>query len=243
MAICMVLAVSMLSACSSDKAATDSYETLTEENVTAYKNSAKSLIEQIVAFSDEQIEEFLKQKDAFTTSALESWKSSKDSLGGYKSITSQVVVESDDIVTVTSEVDFEKAGCTVDLVLEPAMNSLTSMNFSVNETFATQMEKAGLNTLMGLGIVFLMLLFLSFVISLFRFVPKLEAKLTGAGKKEAIPVQKSASAALPEVAEEELADDQELVAVIAAAIAASENTSTDSFVVRSIRKSNKWKRA
>ena len=45
------------------------------------------------------------------------------------------------------------------------------------------------------------------------------------------------------VVEEDLVDDGELVAVIAAAIAASENTSTDSFVVRSIRKSNKWKRA
>ncbi len=36
--------------------------------------------------------------------------------------------------------------------------------------------------------------------------------------------------------EEALTDDVELVAVLAAAIAASENTSPDSFVVRSIRK-------
>ena len=39
------------------------------------------------------------------------------------------------------------------------------------------------------------------------------------------------------------ADDLELVAVISAAIAAYENTSGDSFVVRSIKKSNKWHRA
>ena len=40
-------------------------------------------------------------------------------------------------------------------------------------------------------------------------------------------------------------DDLELVAVIAAAIAAAENTSTDSFVVRSIKKVNKskWRNA
>ena len=36
-------------------------------------------------------------------------------------------------------------------------------------------------------------------------------------------------------------DDLELVAVIAAAIAAAENTSTDGFVVRSIKKVNKSK--
>ena len=55
----------------------------------------------------------------------------------------------------------------------------------------------------------------------------------------------SAEEEIPEVEEEEVIDDGELIAVIAAAIAASENTSTDSFVVRSIRKSKKgnWHRA
>ena len=45
--------------------------------------------------------------------------------------------------------------------------------------------------------------------------------------------------------EEELADDTELVAVIAAAIAAYEGTSTDGFQVRSIKRANtkKWQRA
>ena len=49
-----------------------------------------------------------------------------------------------------------------------------------------------------------------------------------------------------EITEENLTDDLELVAVIAAAIAASEGAaSTDGFVVRSIRKSNakKWQNA
>ena len=40
-------------------------------------------------------------------------------------------------------------------------------------------------------------------------------------------------------AKEELADDTELVAVITAAIAASTGTSSDGFVVRSIRKSKR----
>ena len=39
-----------------------------------------------------------------------------------------------------------------------------------------------------------------------------------------------------ETVEEQLTDDTELVAVIAAAIAAYEGTSTDGFVVRSIRR-------
>ena len=46
------------------------------------------------------------------------------------------------------------------------------------------------------------------------------------------------------VENEELSDDLELVAVISAAIAASEGAaSTDGFVVRSIRRASKWQRA
>ena len=59
------------------------------------------------------------------------------------------------------------------------------------------------------------------------------------------PVSAAPAPAVVPAAEEEkvLTDDLELVAVIAAAIAASENTSPDSFVVRSIRKSkkNNWR--
>ena len=57
-----------------------------------------------------------------------------------------------------------------------------------------------------------------------------------------VPVPAAPAPAEP-VEEEELADDGALVAVIAAAIAASENMSTDGFVVRSIRKSkkNNWR--
>ncbi len=58
------------------------------------------------------------------------------------------------------------------------------------------------------------------------------------------PAQRRIPAA-PVAEEEELADDTELVAVIAAAIAAYEGTSTDGFQVRSIKRAStrKWKNA
>ena len=67
---------------------------------------------------------------------------------------------------------------------------------------------------------------------------------SGSQKKaaQAAPVKAEAEAApaVEEVAEE--ADDLELIAVISAAIAAAEGTSTDGFVVRSIRRrqANRW---
>ena len=61
-------------------------------------------------------------------------------------------------------------------------------------------------------------------------------------KKEEAPKAAPAPAVAAAVEEAEEMDDTELVAVIAAAIAAAEGTTTDGFVVRSIkrRKSNKW---
>ena len=94
--------------------------------------------------------------------------------------------------------------------------------------------------------MFVVLIIISLIISAFGVIPKLEAKMKEK-EKQPIPEPKPAPAVTPAVtAEEELSDDTELVAVIAAAIAAYEGSgSTDGFVVRSIRKSKKsnWQNA
>ncbi len=69
--------------------------------------------------------------------------------------------------------------------------------------------------------------------------------LAAAPAPKAAPAPAAAPVAAPAAEEEELVDDLELVAVITAAIAASTNSSTDSLVVRSIKRAPgaKWKRA
>lgn len=95
------------------------------------------------------------------------------------------------------------------------------------------MKTAAGNTLMGMGTVFLVLIFISCIISLFGFIPKLLGNRTK-GKTESIT--ENTPVPVNTESENNLKDDSELIAVIAAAIAASEQTSTDSFVVRSIRR-------
>ena len=120
---------------------------------------------------------------------------------------------------------------------------MTLESFTVNAHYGMSeiLEKAGLNTLLGMGTVFVMLIFMSFIISLIKYVPAL---LNGTSKKKKAEAPKAAPAPAVAAAVEEAEemDDTELVAVIAAAIAAAEGTTTDGFVVRSIkrRKSNKW---
>lgn len=220
-------------------------DTVTEDEAANYKSAAETLISQIAGFSDEEIENYLAQDDAFTTATMESWKSVKDELGAYSSIVSQNVEKDGDVVTISTVAQFEKAKADVVLMLDLGQQMYTSMTYSVQYSLAANMQRAGMNTLMGIGIVFLMLVFLSFVIGLFKYIEKFQ----NVGKKKAAeeaPKAEEAPApaiAQSEAADEDFADDLELVAVISAAIAAYENTSGDSFVVRSIKKSNKWHRA
>ena len=218
---------------------------VTDDEVANYKSAAETLISQIAGFSDEEIETYLAQNDAFTTATMESWKGVKDELGAYSSIVSQDVEKDGDVVTISTVAQFEKAKADVVLLLDLGQQMYTSMTYSVQYSLAANMQRAGMNTLMGIGIVFLMLVFLSFVIGLFKYIEKFQ----NVGKKKAAeeaPKAEEAPApaiAQSEAADEDFADDLELVAVISAAIAAYENTSGDSFVVRSIKKSNKWHRA
>ncbi len=108
-----------------------------------------------------------------------------------------------------------------------------------------RMEKAALNTLIGMGTVFIVLIIIIGVISLFKFIPMIQDRLA---KKNAGNVQESGVSAATQMSnvqeDTDVSDDLELVAVIAAAIAASEGAaSADGFVVRSIRKVNKARRA
>ena len=109
---------------------------------------------------------------------------------------------------------------------------LTACSSDLGDTMA----KAGLNTVMGISVVFFILILISLVIYCFKFIPIISDKLTNKGKiqkkEETKVVIKEADSAKADAS----TDDLELVAVIAAAIAASTGASTDSFVVRSIKK-------
>lgn len=102
------------------------------------------------------------------------------------------------------------------------------------------LKSAGMNTLLGMGTVFCVLIFISFIISLFKYLPALFAKK--AKMPEAKAEVKAAVPSAPAAKSENLMNDAELVAVITAAIyAASEGSATgavskDKLVVRSIRR-------
>ena len=203
----------------------------------------ESLLSTLGGMSAEELKMYEEVDDTFTVSAVTNFEGVMEELGAYKGIESTEIEVDEKEYTVTSLVQYEQRAAIVTLTLEFKSQSFTPMSitFDAQYSMGETLQRAGLNTLMGVGIVFCVLLFLCFLISLFKYV----SKLSGEDKKEQKKAPAPAAPVVTAAAPAEETDDLELVAVIAAAIAAAENTSTDSFVVRSIKKVNKskWRNA
>ena len=138
--------------------------------------TAEGLTDAIVQLKDEEIENYMSSGDDFTTSAMQSWQTSKDELGAKKDSNGETTVTfKDDQYTVTVPLKFEKADANFVYVFD-SQGTPTSMSVDVQYGMGKTLQRAGLNTLMGIGTVFVMLILLSLLISLFRFIPNPEAK-------------------------------------------------------------------
>lgn len=122
----------------------------------------------------------------------------------------------------------------------------TVMAADEERSLGETMQYALLNTVMGIVIVFLVLVLIAWIISLFKYINKFEKSLAARKAAKQAPAAEPVPAAPEEPAGEELSDDLELVAVITAAVYAYEEAQgggvpADGLVVRSIRKVNKAK--
>ena len=145
-----------------------------------------------------------------------------------------LVLTGEDSETMRLNITFNESGT-------PVKTTLEAYTDDTKDTFGTKMGKAGLHTAIGMLVVFTLLIVLCLIISCFQFLGNSKKEKEA---KEAIQAKKSSASNAASVSpvNVQAGDDGELAAVIAAAIAASEGTSTDSFVVRSIRRldNNKW---
>lgn len=161
-----------------------------------------------------------------------------------------------DIVTIIVPVQYTDYTVNYEYTFEPnpkaEYNPFVEPYMITQAVVATQypkselMKMAGMNTLMGMGVVFLVLIFISFIISLFKYMPGSGAKQLA--KKQAEPKQVQAPIAAPvaaaPAASEDLMDNQELVAVITAAVIAASGSasgmvSSDKLIVRSIKRASR----
>lgn len=235
--LCLVCSVSTLTACGADPKSVDYYGTTYEE----LEATAEGFVSDLSSMTDDQLEQYsaaFGQTEGYEIVAklIDSWTVAKEGLGEYQGLGELTIAKANGTVTVDQCVDFANRDMMVSYVYtyDYAEEQLimTDANADIVYTLGEKMTKAGLNTLMGMGTVFVVLILISLIIYCFNLIPYLTERKNK--KKAATEVADiSAPVAQEEVA---LTDDLELIAVISAAIAASEGTSTDSFVVRSINR-------
>jgi Na+-transporting methylmalonyl-CoA/oxaloacetate decarboxylase gamma subunit len=149
----------------------------------------------------------------------------------------------DDGVIAVYNVDGQRHHATIEFAYN-SYDELQSVTVNVQLPLNEAMRNAAQNTAIGMGTVFVMLIVIMFIISAFKIIPTLQEAFA---KNEEAPAEASVDKAIEGIIEREAAedetDDNELIAVIAAAIAAAEaaagssaETSTEGFVVRSIRR-------
>ncbi len=234
-----------LTACSSSSASDNS-----GEDMAVYKTEAVELINSYV--SEKTVDELKAEAvDDDEATALEegfsAWEDAKEEFGEISEVkedSADVSYENQNkLYVVDVDASFEKRDAVITITFDKNGN-VNSVAFNGVYSLGEKMAKAAMNTVMGLAVVFIMLIFISLIIYCFKFVHEAEER-AAAKKKVAEPAPAPAPAVAVEEAVEEEEDDLELVAVIAAAIAASEGTDPNGLVVRSIKRVGKsnWKRA
>ena len=206
----------------------------------AYEQQIEQVLSSLSAMTDEQISAAIRAGSKGSV-IIATWDSVREDLGKFLGVSSYVVDESDSVLTYVLDAQYEDADAVgskvkVRYAIDMTGREEETVNWDVKETIGRSVRKAGLNTLIGLGIVFVVLMFLTFLIGQIHWIPDI---LNGRKKKEeaaapAAPAPAPVPAAVEESVDE--TDDLELVAVISAAIAASEDVPADGFVVRSIRR-------
>ena len=248
LALCMAVCLFALAGCS---AAADTAETIDPQIEMAMQSGSQQYLDLFNQMDDASIEQALatsvKNKDTVMENALKSWDSIKDDLGAFVSSETAVVTKGDDGYIARMNTVYEKRAMEFTLIADEDLSKVETISFPPVYTTGEKMAKAGMNTLMGMGVVFAVLIFISWLISMFKYISVFEAKMKA--KKNAAAAAPVAAPAAPAPAaapaptaapaeEENLTDDTELVSVITAAIAAYEGKETvdNGLVVRSIKR-------
>lgn len=233
----MIACILGLTACGSEKTVQTSNKYVTKEEVVM---AAESICDYYAAEVPNAI---ATDPDLMEDASIATWVSGLEELGNYVGViqgeTEVTFNEENIIATVQVQGDQVYKGnksrtATVEIIFMEDFTDFESMSVNANYDMSELMTNAALNTLLGMGTVFIVLILISLIISCFNFIPKIQEAFAKKAKKEDVKAE-AVDNTIAQIVEKEEADDLELIAVISAAIAASEGAaSTDGFVVRSI---------
>ena len=221
-----------MTACGATVEEVDNYG-ITEEQAFEYAEGLIVTMDEVVAAG--QVEQYKSDNVIYT--ALTNYEKSLADMGDYQSVIDHEIVYDDGILmNITVQGSLRPA--VVEIMMDEELN-LVSIATNVTYSFGEVMTKAALNTLMGMGTVFAVLILIIVLISSFALIPKIQEAFSGKKEAKKDTTDKVVEQIIKneEVAYEDVTDDTELVAVIAAAIAAYEGSgSASDYIVRSLKR-------
>lgn len=250
-----ILLVLTMTACLLGLTACGGKKSDSDFDVDSCKKNAEAVLTQIVPqLDDATIEQFLDMSTEDLDSTmksnsmpmsgeafrgiLETWQSAGKEGGEFKSLGKWKSKVNGKELTLTTTAKYEKRDADLTVIFNKN-SKISSIGIDMQYSTGEILKKAALNTVLGMGTVFVILILISIIISGFGLISKTQ-------KEPAKDVPKvEVSEARPAAEPADVTDDLEIAAVITAAIAASTGESCDSFVVRSIkrRSTNKWNKA
>ena len=189
---------------------------------------------QTLAYMSEEDKMYYQQNGAETVvNLINKWDDAVAEFGSFVDFGDFEITKSGKTLTAAQTLHMEKRDMILTYVY--TYNSMEVEDITVDGVYSIgeKMSTALMNTVMGISIVFGVLIIICLLICCFNIFPYLEKKKA---EKAAVPAKEITPVPQAAAQEEAQADDGELIAVIAAAIAAAEGTSADGFVVRSIRR-------
>lgn len=250
LALSMILMVLLLGACGTDPTTVD-YNGHSYEDLQSESSSNVARVQAIVSFL-EQNQYTADMVDQETIDALNSnygvtqaegeasqkWMEITDEFGAFEKVkdNSFKVTKSGKTLTTDVTLKFKKKNVDFQVVYDYYSMDITGITVEPNYSTMEKMSKAALNTVISMAVVFAVLILISLLISCFKIFPYLEKKKAAKAAAAVAGDVEEQTTETVAVNEPQVADDTEMVAVIAAAIAASTGTSTSDFVVRSINR-------
>ena len=220
-----------LSACGTNEETQQISDAEKQQLITAGESNVNALYQVISSGTVDQY-----KNNAVIYDGLNSFQSALEDMGNYIGASGGTVKVDGEETVISINMSGTDHNAVAEMVINSETTDFISIAVNVTYTLGEQMEKAALNTVLGMGTVFIVLILISLIISAFGLI----SKVSSSDKKAGEPEKKEDKVVAQIIEKEELSDDLELVAVISAAIAAYEGSgSTDGFVVRSIRKARR----
>ena len=231
-ALCLALVFSVITLASCGSSNSNVVEPIDPTIKSALEQQAMQYAEQsIYKLTEDKIQEQIdsayKTKDAITYNGLTNYKNDLDRLGSFVSVDNASASKTEDGYRIEIDSTFEKRELKLTLGINEMTGATTEMTFEPVYTMAELMGDAAGNLIVGMGTVFAVLIFIAWIISLFKYIGVFEKKMKESKEAKAnasvpAPAVSATAAPAPAAAQTPAVSDDTIQAVIAAAIAAYE---------------------